>query len=177
VWPERPLGLLLAAAGAAFLVGLGILLDRQLRGPQPLELVTDNAGEIKVYVTGAVASPGVYTFREGDRVIDAIAAAGGPTEEADLAQINLARRLRDEDHIIVPARGQKASPQQRLININTASAELLATLPGIGEIRSRNIVASRERDGPFLRTEELVERGLIPQAVYEQIKGLITTGP
>jgi len=175
---ERPLWLLAGALGAALLVGLGILIDRGVQGPAPLEIATEGGGIVKVHVTGAVRSPGVYSLRDGDRTQDAIAEAGGATEAADLDQINLARRLRDEDHILVPVRGQQAIAGTQLMNINTAPAELLATLPGIGDIRARNVVASRERDGSFRRPEELLERRLVTQAVYEQLKDRITiAGP
>lgn len=175
---ERALWALAAAVAAALLVGLGILIDRQTQGPRPLELSLGGSGEMRVYVTGAVRRPGVYTIKDGDRILDAVTAAGGPAPEADLGQVNLARRLRDEDHVVVPALGERPPPQAQRININTAPAELLTTLPGLGDIRSRNIVASREREGPFRRPEELVERRLVPASVYERIKDRITlAGP
>lgn len=180
---DRYRWLLWAALAVPFLIGAGMLLERRLSGPQPLELQVGGnpALAIKVYVAGAVANPGVYTLQQGSRIADALAAAGGPTADADLLRINLAQRVRDEDQIIVPRVGEalpaSASGEAAKININTASAELLDTLPGIGAVRSRNIVESRERDGPFQRTEELVERKLIPQSVYEQIEDLISVGP
>jgi competence protein ComEA len=97
--------------------------------------------------------------------------------------INLARRLQDEDQVLVPRLGEQAvlgsaqTPQNELVNINSAPAAVLDSLPGIGEVRSQNIVDSRERDGPFSRIEELVERKLIPQSVFDQIRELITVGP
>lgn len=191
---ERYRLLIFVLVAVPILIGLGMVLDRQIDSPRTLDLRSDElsaseTGELKVYVTGAVNQPGVYSLRPGDRVIDAIAAAGGPVDGADLERVNLAKRVRDEDQITVPRRvpevaaaGQDASPvstasEQSLININTASAELLDTLPGIGAVRSQSIVASRERDGLFLRTEELVERQLIPRSVYDQIRDRITVGP
>lgn len=153
-----------------------------MNSPQPLEIRTGPIpnGEIRVYVTGAVQRPGVYPLEEGDRWIDALEAAGGPTADADLQAINLARRAQDEDQIVVPRRADVAVSgvtQAPLIDINTANEAMLMTLPGIGQVRAQRIVHSRETEGPFASTEELVERGLIPQSVYEEIKELITAGP
>ncbi|GAG45667.1 unnamed protein product, partial [marine sediment metagenome] len=135
----------------------------------------------QVYVAGAVNRPGVYFLSDGDRWIDAVEAAGGPTADADVEAINLARRLHDEDQVLVPRLGEQGNPDSasndEKIGINSASAALLDTLPGIGEVRSQSIVDSRQRDGPFSRIEELVERKLIPQSVFDQIRELITVGP
>jgi competence protein ComEA len=130
-----------------------------------------------------VGQPGVYYRQDGDRWIDAVEAAGGPTADADLEAVNLARSLHDEDEVLVPRLGEQAvlgaaeAPQNERTNINTAPASILDTLPGLGAVRSQKIVDSRAQDGPFSRPEELVERKLIPQSVYEQIKDLITIGP
>ena len=63
------------------------------------------------------------------------------------------------------------------IDINTATAEELIALPGIGEVYSQRIIESRTTDGPFATTDELVERDLIPRSTYERIRNLITVGP
>ena len=183
---ERYRWLVIGLMSAPLLISIGVLAGRQLQGPQPLEIElgqTPLAAEIQVYVAGAVNRPGVYFLSEGDRWIDAVEAAGGPAADADVEAINLARRLQDEDQVLVPRLGEQAvlgaaeAPQNDLININTASTATLDDLPGIGETRSHNIVDSRERDGPFSRIEELVERKLIPQSVFDQIRELITVGP
>jgi competence protein ComEA len=67
--------------------------------------------------------------------------------------------------------------QGQLVNINTASAELLDSLPGIGETYSQRIVESRNHDGPFESAEDLVGRELIPRSTFDKIKDLITVGP
>jgi competence protein ComEA len=186
VWLERYRWLAISLMAAPLLISIGVLVDRQLQGPQPLEIdlgQTPSASEIQVYVAGAVNRPGVYFLSEGDRWIDAVEAAGGPAADADVEAINLARRLQDEDQVLVPRLGEQAvlgsaqAPQDELVNINSAPAAVLDSLPGIGEVRSQNIVDSRERDGPFSRIEELVERKLIPQSVFDQIRELITVGP
>jgi len=63
------------------------------------------------------------------------------------------------------------------LDINSASADDLMALPGIGEVYSRRVVDSRLADGPFGETDELVSRGLIPRSTFERIRGLVTAGP
>jgi len=88
-------------------VGVGFLLKDRLDGPDPLHLDLP-PDELRVYVTGAVQRPGVYPLSNGERWIDALDAAGGPTEDADLAAVDMARRVRDEETILVPRQGQTA---------------------------------------------------------------------
>jgi len=189
-WLERSRWPLLGLAALLFSIGIGVLIDQHFfQGPQPLEIRLDDApaAEIQVYVAGAVAQPGVYYLRDGDRWIDALEAAGGPAADADLESVNLALRLRDEDQVVVPRLAEAAAPAGVLgaaqvpsderIDINKASAALLETLPGIGLTRAGRIVESRQATGPFVRPEELVERGLVPQSVFEQVRELITVGP
>ena len=188
-WLERyRTPLLIVLAGAAVL-GLVFFVLRQREGPPPLELQVGDAAssnsEIMVHVTGAVAAPGVYTLHEGDRVVDAVEAAGGPSADADLVTLNLARRIHDEDQVVVPRVGEQpaasqvagASANGALIDINTASAAVLDSLPGIGDAYSNRIVDSRTANRPFQSTEDLVTRKVIPRATYEKIKSLITVSP
>jgi len=185
-WVERYRWLVIGLMAAPLLISIGVLVDRQLQGPQPLEInlgETSAASEIQVYIAGAVNRPGVYFLNDGDRWIDAVEAADGPTADADVEAVNLALRLHDEDQVLVPRLGEQAvlgsaqASQDERININSAPAAVLDSLPGIGEVRSQSIVDSRQRDGPFSRIEELVERKLIPQSVFDQIRELITVGP
>ena len=179
---ERYRWLVVALFAVPLLIGIGFLLNDRLSGPQPLEINTGDIplGEIRVYITGAVQQPGVYPLQEGDRWIDALEAAGGPSEDADLTVVNLARRANDEDQIVVPRQDEVAvsgASQSPLIDINTASEAELISLPGIGEVRAGRIIQSRTADGPFAATDELIERELIPRSVYEDIIPLITVGP
>lgn len=178
---ERYRWLIVAIFAVPLLVGIGFLLRDRLSGPEPLEINMGGVplGEIRVYVTGAVHNPGVYPLQDGDRWIDALEAAGGPSQDADLTAINLARRAQDEDQIVVPRQSQAAVSgisQPPLIDINTASAAELISLPGIGEVRAGRIIDSRTRDGPFAAIEELLERDLVPRSVYGDIQDLITVG-
>jgi competence protein ComEA len=178
---ERYRWLVVALLALPLLLGLAFVLSERLSGPQPLELDLADVPteEIRVYVTGAVQRPGVYPLTDGDRWIDALVAAGGPTADANLAAVNLARRARDEDKILVPSLSGAdvaSASQSPLVDLNTASAEKLATLPGIGEVRAGRIIDSRERDGSFASVDELLERDLIPLSVFEEIADLVTVG-
>ena len=179
---DRYRWIVVALFALPLLLGIAFLLSERLSGPQPLELELADvpAEEIRVYVAGAVQRPGVYSLADGDRWIDALEAAGGPTSDANLAAVDLARRARDEDTILVPSLSGAdvaSASQTPLIDINTASAEQLATLPGIGEVRAGRIIDSRERDGLFVSADELLERELIPLSVFEEIADLVTVGP
>jgi competence protein ComEA len=177
---ERWRWYVVALLAAPMLVGTGMLLEDALDAPEPLVIEQGElqSSDIRVYVVGAVAAPGVYPLPEGSRWIDAVTAAGGPAAEADLAAINLSRHALDEDHIVVPAlggatavAGASATP---LVNVNTASQSELEDLPGIGEVRAGAIIQSRTVDGPFGAPEDLVSRELIPASVYEEIAPMIT---
>lgn len=179
----------LAALLAVALVTLA--LERR-NDHDPLEinlasLTPTPGGPIQVYVTGAVAQPGVYELRDGDRAVDALYAAGGQVPEANLEAVNLARRLHDEDQVVIPRQGEVASTSNVAgatnaglaspVNLNTATVQQLDALPGIGEVYSNRIVQSRQTQGPFAAPDDLLARDLIPRATFEQIVALITVGP
>lgn len=160
------LGLAAAAVAALLVLGTrtehaGIEVER--RDPAP------GVDELRVDVAGAVLRPGVVTVAPGERVADALARAGGPAPDADTAPLNLSRRLVDQDHIVVPRRGERPG----LLDLNRASAAQLETLPGIGKAYAATIVTARERDGPFRSTDDLVERGVLPARAYEAIRDLV----
>jgi competence protein ComEA len=179
--------LITIALAAVLAAGIAFFVAGRNDGPAPLQIVSGEAepGQpIEVHVTGAVAAPGVYQLEGGARAIDALNAAGGPAGDADLEAINLSLRLRDEDQVLVPHIGEGASAAPSVgdsfagvININTATADELDTLPGIGEVYSARIVESRETVGPYASLEDLLARDIIPRATFEKIYGLITVGP
>jgi len=176
---ERYRWLIVALFAVPLLSGLMYFAAQRLDGPEPLQVNSggQTLSEVRVYVAGAVRNPGVYTLDENDRWIDAVEAAGGFAPDANQLAVNLARRVQDEDQIIVPSltTGVAAgASQEPLVNINTASESQLMDLPGIGEVRAAKIVQSRATDGPFASPEELVSRGLVPKSVYEDIAPLIT---
>lgn len=163
---------------AAVALGLYAL---QLRNTAPISItpVQTELRDIRVYITGAVAQPGVYAASSGERVGDVVARAGGLTAEADPVAVNLARRTRDEMHIHIPAKGETAPAAANTapsalqpININTATQQELETLPGIGEVTARRIISSREADGPFATVDDLRRAG-VRESVIEQIRSLV----
>lgn len=178
---ERWRWYIVALLAVPALIGVGMLLEEELGGAGPLVLDSqdlDDAKEVRVYIVGAVEQPGVYPLPPDSRWIDAVEAAGGATDDADLTAINLSRQARDEDHIIVPAltggTDVAAATAEPLVNINAAPQSMLESLPGIGEVRAGAIIQSRTTDGPFGSVEDLLSRELIPESVFTDIAPMIS---
>lgn len=143
---------------------------------------------IAVHVSGAVAAPGVYELEEGARVADAVELAGGFLEGAAENALNLARVLNDGEQVVVPTAEEHAAQQAAVesaggtaslggkVNINTASAEQLDTLPGVGESTAQKIIADREANGPFSSPEDLKRVSGIGDKKYAELADLITVG-
>jgi competence protein ComEA len=140
---------------------------------------------IRVYVSGAVREPAVVELPPGCILEEAIAAAGGARAEADLERINLALELQDQQHVYVPAQGEVGPPPVisggsegggagSLVNLNTADAAALETLPRVGPATAERIIAHREANGPFEAIEELQDVPGIGPATFEGLKDLIT---
>jgi competence protein ComEA len=123
-----------------------------------------------VHVVGKVAQPGVVELPIGSRVQDAIEAAGGATNNKALESVNLARVVVDGEQIVVgaPAGGATSSK----ISINSASADQLDELPGVGPAIAQRIVQWRETNGPFTSIDELTEVSGIGPSILEQIRDL-----
>jgi len=192
-WLERYRGLLFGVLIAAILVGV-LLVQRHWSRPEPILLSTAvpspspdasaTPAPLRVYVSGAVQRPDVYELPPGSIVKDALLVAGGASKEADLDRINLAATLADGQQIYVPHQGEQDLPVQppaaestggTRININTASAEALETLPGIGPTLAQRIVAYRQANGPFAAVQDIMAVSGIGPAVFAQIGDLITT--
>lgn len=145
---------------------------------------------ITVFISGEVNNPGVVTIDSEKRLSDAIDVLGGITESADLNKINLAMKLKDESHYIIPKLGEynelhsgailenntqsSTNIQSNLININNANAAQLDTLPGIGEVTANKIINHREENGLFKSIEEIKKVNGIGDKKYEEIKNLIS---
>lgn len=136
---------------------------------------------VSVYVCGAVKKPGVVELPAGSRAEAALEAAGGFDEEAALEAVNLAARVTDGEMLYFPTqqeaqalRQEREAAQAGLININTADAAALCSLPGIGEARARDIISCRESQGPFESCEDIMKVPGIKNSVYEKIKDKIT---
>ena len=135
-------------------------------------------GVVVVYLTGAVMAPGIYEMAEGSRLYELIEAAGGMSETADAVGLNLARFLFDGEMIRVPTAEETAAggseeghdAQGVKISINRAGAKELMSLTGIGEARAEAIIAYRNKNGPFVRIEDIMKVEGIKDAMFNKIK-------
>ncbi|QUW22185.1 helix-hairpin-helix domain-containing protein [Sporosarcina sp. Marseille-Q4063] len=138
---------------------------------------------IMVDVKGAVRHPGVYTMEEGNRIIDAINAAGGYLPDADSRLLNHAMKLTDELLVYVPLVGEELlesevslvlqqNPQDKdgLVNINTADESLLMTINGIGLAKASAIINYRDEHGPFSSLESIMDVSGIGQKTFEKLE-------
>jgi competence protein ComEA len=132
-----------------------------------------SAATALVYVVGAVARPGLYPVASGARIDDAVRAAGGLRADADAVAVDLAAHVSDGDEIAVPALGQpmrsapntkrtthsrtRSSKTRAIVDVNTASAQALASVPGIGAAIAARIVEIREQDGAYTSFDELLD--------------------
>jgi competence protein ComEA len=154
------------------------------------------AAPIVVDVVGAVRAPGVVSLRADARVVDAIRAAGGPSAGADLVRLNLAAKVADGARVAVPRLGEPppavdpsavtggATPGDATagasgaaagpINVNTATADELEALPGIGPTLAAAIVQERDRNGPFRSVDELTRVPGIGEGRLAQLHDLVT---
>ncbi len=146
-----------------------------------------------IHIAGAVKNPGVYHLKSTDRIVDAVKIAGGAIEEANLDSINLASLLKDGQKIIVPYKTYSETGEEintniynyvesvysssvstsAKININTANANMLQTLPGIGPVLSERIIEYRNQNGLFGMIDDIKDVSGIAEKKYEGIKDLI----
>jgi competence protein ComEA len=133
---------------------------------------------IYVHILGEIRHPGLYTLHDGDRGVDIVAAAGGFTKKADPAALNLARFLSDGEQIVVPAVGEAPPPSATgadgKVNLNTADAAALETLPRIGPAMAQRIIQWREQNGRFSAVEDLLDVTGIGDATFSGLKDLVT---
>lgn len=195
----------LSALSRAELVGLAALITVTLGGvslwyvrslpnavqvraiaPSPVASVSASpsadAAVLLVDVAGWVRHPGVYEFGEGDRVIDALEAAGGARPGAALDALNLAAPLADGTQILL-SKEQAASASvpdpssagglPGKININTATTTELDALPGVGEVIAQRIVDYRTANGPFQSVDDLLNVSGIGEVTLEDMRDLV----
>ena len=150
------------------------------------EVSTTQETVIFVDIKGEVRNPGVYQMKVGDRVKDALEAAGGLTEEADSQKVNLAKRLEDQMVIVVPKVGEEAeeipagetrkeATKEGKVNINTATVEELKTLKGVGEKKAEAIIEYRKKNGSFQTKEDLMKVRGIGKKLFESFQERIVT--
>ena len=189
--------------------GVGLWYTRSL--PRPIDIATDAAPvaatqaptpsaamlaasasatpdpseTLIVDVAGWVRKPGVFEFKPGDRVIDAVERAGGARDKADLALLNLAAPLVDGQQILVPKQGSQPTGTTTgttgvpgttgsLININTADETTLETLNGVGPVLAASIIEYRTEHGPFTSVDQLDEVSGIGPATMEDLRSQVT---
>jgi len=158
----------------------------------PGEPPGDAPATITVAAAGAVARPGVYVVPSKSRVADVVTAAGGTLPEADLDQVNLAAKVADADRVFVPRLGQPVPPvvgagpggggsgagaaagsKDSPVDLNTATAEQLDALPGVGPATAQAIISYRSTHGRFKSINELLQvRGIGP-AKFETLRTLV----
>ena len=207
----KTIGIAVLVTLAAALVLAAVVLLARGSGNAPIQIVLPTPGapassgldtglgprgspELRVYVSGAVRNPGVYRLDPGDRLEDALAAAGGTTGEADMTRLNLARRVRDEEHYHILKVGETpppvatfpdlvpsgSGPTNRsganggLIDLNTAQLAELMTLPGIGPVKAQAIVDFREQNRRFSSVEDIKNVKGIGEVTYRNIQDLVT---
>ena len=199
-WESWSLAVKGAVVGGAILllVGVGGLLPKKEEAVEETEVVvttvlaektevsTTQETVIFVDIKGAVKNPGVYQMKVGDRVKDALEAAGGLTEEADSQKVNLAKRLEDQMVIVVPKVGEEAEEipagatskeeaKEGKVNINTATVEELKTLKGVGEKKAEAIIEYRKKNGSFQTKEDLMKVRGIGKKLFESFQERIVT--
>lgn len=153
---------------------------------------TKSSGDIFVHVVGEVNAPGIVKVPEGTRLYNVIEKAGGMTKNAQTDYLNLADTVKDGQQIRVISKkeykklkkkshgesqkeSQGGSDSSGLININTATADELQTLSGIGEVRAKAIVEYRTQNGNFSKPEDIKNVSGIGDATFNNIKSQICT--
>lgn len=140
---------------------------------------------IYVHILGAVSRPGLLVLRDGDRAVDAVAAAGGFVPSADLSQLNLARPLVDGEQIYVPVIGEapplaptggagSTAATGGRVNLNTADQAALETLPRVGPALAKRILDWKKVNGKFTAIEDLMSVTGVGQKTFDGLKDLVT---
>jgi competence protein ComEA len=193
-WLERHRAALAAAILGAVAVSLAVLALPRPPAPQILVqqpparpvasalVPTPVLTLIVVHLSGEIMVPGIYQLPVGARIDDAVRVAGGVTANGDVNRLNLAARLADGQHVVVPRKTDpvavsamtSASPAAVRINVNEATVAELDGLPGVGPVTAQRIVAYRQQHGPFTRIDELRDAKLVNQVTFDKIKDLIT---
>ncbi len=183
-----PLLALLAIAGTR-VAGIGasegpttVAPLTSIRAGAPGSDSIEAAPKLFIHVVGAVRRPGLFRLKDGTRVADAVARAGGPTKRADLTAVNLAAPLVDGQQVIVPRRAPGGVPAAiagasvpgAKVSLASVTVEQLDELPGIGPVTAQKIVDWRTTHGPFRSVDDLDDVPGIGPARIEQLRDLVT---
>lgn len=175
------LSLGLSLVGIVLIIGGLFLGSKPQPKDYPKESLVESQKSITVDVSGAVNKPGVYKLKDGSRIEDAVSIAGGFSNEAQSEYIakvlNLAAKLVDGSKIYVPKTGESASAPavagttstantSGQININSASASELDSLPGVGVVTVQKIISGR----PYQAIDELLSKKVVSKSVFDKIK-------
>ncbi|MGH1548860.1 helix-hairpin-helix domain-containing protein [Leifsonia poae] len=148
----------------------------------PSPAAVDTGGQLLVHVTGAVRKPGIASLAAGSRVLDAVAAAGGLTDDADPSAVNLARPVADGEQLVVLRVGEAPPPAAAaggaggagavggVVNLNTAAQADLETLPRIGPALAQRILDWRQANGRFTAVTDLLKVSGIGQKLFDGLK-------
>ena len=169
-WLERHRALTLGVLLAVVLAGVGLLIYRYAATPAGVPIMLTPPSRIEVYVTGAVAAPGVYELAADARLEEAVAAAEGFRDDADPEAVDLARKLRDGETVHIYKMGEV--PQR--VNINTADVWLLKALPGIDDVLAGRIVDWRNENGFFECVDDLKRVKGIGEATVDKLREKVT---
>lgn len=175
--------MVLALAVLSAAVGVGIMRG-QAAPAQTVPIVGDAegdvSGELYVHVLGEVEQPGLYILDLDARLVDALAAAGGTTDAADLRAVNLARPLSDGEQIVVPAvgaaedgEGAGAAGGDGLIDLNSADQAELESLPRIGPALAGRIISWREDNGRFRSVDDVLAVPGIGEKMLAALRELV----
>ncbi len=144
------------------------------------------APSVIVHVAGAVERPGVYEFADGERVVDAVNAAGGALADADLSPVNLAALLVDGSQIRIPLEGEQVAVLSLSgggggsdggpVMLNRATATELERLPGVGPATAQAIITWRTENGPFVTVEQLMDVPGIGPAKFAAMADQVVVG-
>jgi competence protein ComEA len=149
-----------------------------LPSAKPVADAPEAKAALVISVIGRVRTPGLVSVPPGSRVADVLRAAGGAEPGVDLSALNLARKVSDGEQLAVgvPAPGGGPDAQPGKVDLNTATAEQLDTLPGVGEVMAKRIVQWRTSHGGFTKVEQLREIDGLGESKFEKLREQVTVG-
>ena len=174
--------LIAVAAFGTYVFSSGLGQDNTVKISKPSEPSEQSSKidspKIYVHVAGSVKSPGIYQLDSGTRVYDAVLAAGGFTDKANQASVNMARALNDGEQLVVSSESTGAvyegALSSSLISLNQASSSQLEDLPGVGPALAGRIVDWRTANGGFKAKEDLLNVAGIGDKLFASVKDLVT---